>query len=109
MSECGIIDERGARISFTVPNDKVVNRMITFVDADGADVNVTGYTDIILRVETATPTTYTKIGGDITTANVNEMSLLFLCEIAVGVYDYTLNGVTATGERQLLYGKYKVV
>lgn len=109
MSECNTIDERGARLNIKIPTDKVFSRTFTFVDNAGADIDMTAYTDIILRVNTTVPTVYSELLGDITVANVNEVIFDFECEIAVGDYTYTINLVTSVGEEQIFYGTFKVV
>lgn len=106
---CSIIDERGANLKIIVPEGKVINKVLKFTDADGNKITMTGYSDIIFRVQT-TPvvTEYSKSEGDITVANINEVTLNFEVNIDAGEYDYSLNCVTPVGEEQKIYGKLNV-
>ena len=106
---CTIIDERGAHIEIIIPKGKAINKVLKFTDADGNKITMTGYSDIIFRVNTTPSVTeYSKIDGDITVAHINEVTLNFEVNIDVGKYDYSLNCVTPVGEEQKVYGKLNV-
>lgn len=104
-----LIDERGGCSHFYVPSGKVIHRMITFEDSNNLPVNMASYDDIIFRINTVTPTEYSMDNGDISVANVNEVTLNFAVDVPAGKYSYSLNAVSAVGEEQKLFGDIVVV
>jgi len=101
------IENRGAVVPIYVSNDTVFDKTLTFTAVDGVALDLSGYTNFIFRIETDPKTEYTKTDGDMSVA-ANVVTCDFVVDIPEGNYNYQFLGVTATGEKEFLRGKFKV-